>query len=200
MFYKTGTMLNAHKILIKGMVCQRCIAVLRDKLVEIRLDPQHIALGEVTFSGSYAVPDLTLIDEKIRPLGFSVLEDKNAKVIKGVKKLVEEVYNGDFEFPLHFRFSDLVSKRLNKEYDSVSSLFSSLEKVTIEKYIINYRIEKVKEFLVYTSQKLDDIAFRLGFTSVAHLSRQFKSVTGVNPSHFREIRAAKLITSGSASH
>ena len=181
------------------MVCQRCIAVLRDQLEKIGLQPESIALGEVTFSDSYAVPDLRMIDEKIRPLGFSIVEDKNAKAIKAVKDLVEEVYSGDFDFPLHFRFSDLASERLKKEYDSISSLFSSLEKVTIEKYVINYRIEKVKEFLVYTSQTLADIAFRLGFTSVAHLSRQFKSVTGVNPSHFREIRAAKLITSGSAS-
>ena len=188
-------MLNAHKIYIKGMVCQRCISVLRDQLEKIGFNPESIALGEVSFSNKSPIPDLKKIDQVIKPLGFSILEDRNAKVIKEVKDLVEEVYSGDFDFPSQFRFSELASGRLSKEYDSISSLFSSLEKVTIEKYIINYRIEKVKEFLVYTPQTLADIAFRLGFTSVAHLSRQFKSVTGINPSHFREIRTNKLLIS-----
>lgn len=184
-------MQKEQKIYIKGMVCQRCIAMVKSELENIGLHPTNINLGEVTFSASTTIPDTATIEEKLKPLGFSLLEDKRVKLVVQVKALIAEVYGGDFDFPVRFRFSELAAERLHREYDTISSVFSSLENTTIEKYIIDFRIEKIKEYLVYTLQPLADISFRLGFSSVAHLSRQFKMVTGFNPSHLRSIREDK---------
>lgn len=172
------------------MVCQRCISTIKTELESLGIQTEEILLGEVTFSASPTL-DITRIEEKLKPLGFSILEDKRASIVKKVKQLVEEVYSGEFDFPTRFRFSELAVERLHKDYDTISSVFSSIENITIEKYIINLRIEKTKELLVYTSQTLTDISFKLGFSSVAHLSRQFKTVTGFNPSHYRDIRDDK---------
>jgi AraC-like DNA-binding protein len=106
--------------------------------------------------------------------------------------MVAEIYGGDFDFPEPFRFSTYISEKLQRHYDNISSVFSIREQKTIEKYIIDFRIEKIKEYLVYTSQTLADIAFRLGFSSVAHLSRQFKTFTGFNPSYFKSLQAGKI--------
>jgi len=174
------------------MVCQRCITTIKDQLENLGLYPDAISLGEITFSATSTKLDTSLLDEKLKPLGFTLLEDKKEKLVKETKGLVAEVYSGDFDFPLRFRFSDLAAKRLQKDYDTISSVFSSMENITMEKYIINFRVEKIKEFLVYTPQTLGDISFRLGFSSVAHLSRQFKECTGLNPSHFRQLRNIRI--------
>ena len=183
--------MKEQKVHIKGMVCDRCVSTVKNELKNMGLQVTDVTLGEVSFSLAGDSPDIELIDEKLKLLGFSVLMDKRLKLVKSIKELVEEVYSGDFDFAPGFRFSELASERLQKDYNTVTSLFTSLEDTTIEKYIIDYRIEKVKEFLVYTPQTLADISFRLGFSSVAHLSRQFKTVTGFYPSHFREIRNDK---------
>lgn len=179
------------KVHIKGMVCDRCISTVKSELQNMGLQVTDVSLGEVSFFLTGDNPDIELIDEKLKPLGFSVLIEKRLKLAKDIKALIEEVYSGDFDFPSDFRFSELASERLQKDYNTISSVFSLLEDTTIEKNIIDFRIEKVKELLVYTPQTLTDISFQLGFSSVAHLSRQFKTVTGFNPSHFREIRNDK---------
>jgi AraC family transcriptional regulator len=177
-----------HKVYIKGMVCQRCISTIKDQLEKLGLYPDAIGLGEIIFSTRSNNLEISRLEDMLKPLGFTLLEDKKGKLVKETKALVAEVYGGDFDFPVRFRFSDLAAKRLQKDYDSVSAAFSTMENITVEKYIIEFRIEKIKEFLVYTPLTLGDISFRLGFSSVAHLSRQFKECTGLNPSHFRQLR------------
>jgi AraC family transcriptional regulator len=181
-----------YKIFIKGMVCERCILTIRQQLNDLKIPVANITLGEVTTVSALSSPDMEALQKKLGPLGFSLLEDKRTKLVRDVKALVEKVYSGEYDFPADFRFSDLVIAHLNKDYNSVSAVFSNLENTTLEKYIIEYRIEKVKELLVYTNDTLPDIAFKLGFSSAAHLSRQFKTQTGLNPSYFKEIRKSKL--------
>ena len=181
-------MKKGNKVLIKGMVCQRCITTVKNQLESEGLELEDINLGEVTLAAHTSIPDAALIEQKLSPLGFSLLEDKKAKLVKEVKSLVGEVYSGDFDFPNDFRFSILVTERLGKDYDTISTTFSSMENNTLEKYIINFRVEKIKELMVYTNATLVDISFKLGFSSVAHLSRQFKEQTGMTPSHFRQLR------------
>ena len=185
-------MLHQQKILIKGMVCGRCILSIKNELQKTGVEVADIYLGEATILRTEGLNDLHYIDEKLQALGFSLIEDKKEKIVKQVKQLVQEVYSGDFDFPHHFRFSTLVESRINKDYDTVSALFNASEKTTIEKYIIDYRIEKIKELLVYSDLTLSDLAFKFGFSSVAHLSRQFKSYTGLNPSHFKNIKRERL--------
>jgi AraC family transcriptional regulator len=184
-------MQQQQKIYIKGMVCQRCIATIKSQLEELGLRPEAITLGEIIFSATGNNLDTLLLDHKLKPLGFTLLEDKKEKLVKETKGLIAEVYGGNFDFPTRFRFSKLAARRLQKDYDIISAAFSAIENTTLEKYIIDFRIEKVKEFLVYTPQTLGDISFRLGFSSVAHLSRQFKEITGINPSYFKSIREQK---------
>jgi AraC-like DNA-binding protein len=176
------------------MVCQRCISTIQKELEALGLTIAHIELGAITIL-STTPPNLPLIAEKLAPLGFSILEDKNQQIAKSIKILVETVYSGEFDFPQNFRFSKWVSEKLYRPYDTLSAIFSTAEGITLEKYIIAYRVEKIKELLVYTHATLSDIAFRLGFSSEAHLSRQFKAQTGLNPSYFIKIRKEKTLLS-----
>lgn len=180
------------KVYIKGMVCNRCISTVKFELESLGLQMDDINLGEVTFTAGTEISDRSIIEEHLKPFGFSLLEDKRHKLVADIKKLIKEIYSGDFDFPVRFRFSLFISEKLHRDYDNISAAFSVLEKVTLEKYIIDYRIEKIKEFLVYSTDTLATISFRLGFSSVAHLSRQFKTVTGFNPSHFRLLKEEKL--------
>lgn len=174
------------------MVCQRCIQVVESELRKMGIIPIKVDLGEVTIITSKNPADTALIEEKLRPLGFQLLEDKKIKTVNQVKELIEEVYSGNYDFPVKFRFSDLIIHQLHKDYDSTSALFALLEHKTLERFIIDFRILKIKEFLVYSSFTLSDIAFKLNFSSVAHLSRQFKQFTGQTPSRFKEVNNAKL--------
>jgi AraC family transcriptional regulator len=179
---------KGNKIYIKGMVCQRCISTVKNEFEAAGLEVEEIHLGEVIFSSNIELPDATFFEKLLAPLGLSLLEDRKLRLIKEIKSLVSKVYNGQFDFPNRFRFSELVSQELGKDYDSISMIFSIAENMTLEKYIIEYRIEKIKEFLAYSEDTLADISFKLGFSSVAHLSRQFKQQTGMTPSFFKQLR------------
>lgn len=185
-------MFQTQKILIKGMVCDRCILSLKNELLKTGVEVTDVYLGEATILHAEGIPDLDSINQKLNALGFSLIEDKKEKIVKQVKQLVQEIYSGNFDFPPHFRFSTLVEGRINKDYGTVSALFTAVEKTTIEKYIIDYRIEQVKEYLIYSDLTLSDLSFKFGFSSVAHLSRQFKSCTGLNPSRFKELKRERV--------
>lgn len=176
------------------MVCERCIQAVRSTLQELKIPVTHITLGEVTTIAALSAPDMAVLGERLATLGFSLLENRQTKLVQEVKELVEKVYAGDYDFPAGFKFSDIVVHRLHRDYNTVSNIFSGVEGLTLERYIMEYRMEKVKELLVYTNDTLADIAFKLGFSSAAHLSRQFKTQTGLNTSHFKDIRKSKLYT------
>jgi AraC-like DNA-binding protein len=175
-------------ILIKGMVCHRCITTVTQELQQLGIEPDEVTLGEVKIAVHVPFTDFEVLNRTLAPLGFCVLENKRSKLVRQVKQLVADVYSGDFDFPYKFRFSDLLAQKLEKEYASISQQFAAEEGSTIEKFVIEYRVEKIKEMLVYSSLKPSDIAFQLGFSSVAHLSRQFKQQTGLTLSHFKAMR------------
>lgn len=184
-------MLNRRKLLIKGMVCERCILIVKSELEKAGFETNNILLGEVNLTGSLTAEQVTLLQEKLGPFGFKLVEDKREKIIRQIKVLLKEIYSGSFDFPGAFRFSELAVQQLGIEYEKISTAFSEVEKITLEKYIIDYRTDKVKELLVYTDDTLADIAFKLNYSSVAHLSRQFKQQTGLTPSYFKQIRKNK---------
>jgi AraC family transcriptional regulator len=179
------------KLFIKGMVCNRCVMVIHEVLADMGYQSVKVELGEITFPENSYFIDMQQLEERLAINGFSVLEDRNAKTINEIKNLVAEVYSGDFDFPEKFRFSNLLYNRLNKAYEPARDIFIAMQKQSLEQYIIEYRINKVKELLVYSTLTLADIAFRLNFTSVAHLSTQFKQQTGLTPSFFRGIKNQK---------
>lgn len=178
-------------IFIKGMVCNRCMLVIKNVLESLGHLPVQVELGVVKIAGSAKEVDWIKVEQRLTLLGFDLLEDRKKKLVTEIKALVGEVYSGAFDFPDRFRFSAYVKERLNKDYDSISDVFIALEKKTIEQYMIEFRIDKVKEYLVYSNDTLSDIAFRLNFNSAAHLSAQFKQQTGLTPSYFKEIKRQK---------
>ena len=180
------------KLQIKNMVCDRCTLVIRNTLEDMGVQPSLVRLGEVDL-GDQALDEaqLDLFRRKIEVLGFGLISDKKSQLIESIKKhiIVHVQEPGDVE---RVRISDYLSEKLFHDYAYLSNLFSSVEGVTIEKFFILQKIEKVKELLVYDELTLTEIALRLGYSSVAHLSRQFKKVTGQTPSEFKQLRDSSL--------
>ncbi|NIV17669.1 MAG: helix-turn-helix domain-containing protein [Woeseiaceae bacterium] len=178
------------KILIKNMVCDRCKYVIENVLHEVSLTPVSVTLGEVDFGDTEIdAGQLEKFRGKIEPLGFELINDRKGRLIENIKKSVIALIQQQ-EAPEKSKISDFLAGRLHHDYAYLSNLFSAVEGVTIEQYFISQRIEKTKELLVYDELTLTEIAYRLGYSSVAHLSRQFKKVTGMTPSYFKRLRDA----------
>lgn len=178
--------MEQQKLYIKGMVCERCIESIRELLQDLSLAVSQISLGEVILKSGTPL-NYQLVEERLEILGFSLLQDRKERLVREVKELVEEVYSGKFVFETNFNFSRLALEKLNLAYESISTIFLKVENTTIEKFILQYRIEKTKSLLTSTNKTLTDISFALGFSSVSHLSKQFKSITGLTPSAFKEL-------------
>ncbi|SHF82845.1 helix-turn-helix domain-containing protein [Chryseobacterium sp. OV279] len=181
------------KLLIKGMVCNRCIFVLAQEFPKLGLELSEIRLGEVILKET----DQTAIDEKVikamlKKNGFDLFYSKNQKTIDQIKDTVEKGIQQQLYTGNPVKFSALLSNELHKDYDSLSSLFSSSEGCTLERFIISRKIEKVKELLVYTNQSMSEIAYALGYSSPAHLSNQLKKYTGFTSSYYKQIRLDKM--------
>ncbi|WP_280646931.1 MULTISPECIES: AraC family transcriptional regulator [unclassified Dysgonomonas] len=178
------------KLYIKNMVCNRCIMVVRSELEKLGIEPLSVELGEVTLSENLTPQQKEQLGGTLESLGFSLIDDKKARLIEQVKNLIIELvhYNNN---NLKINLSDYISEKLHHDYNYISNLFSEVEGTTIEKYFIAQKIEKVKELLVYDELTLNEIAFNLNYSSVAHLSAQFKKVTGLTPSHFKQIKSNK---------
>lgn len=167
------------------MVCNRCIMVVQQEFEKAGIKPLLVNMGEVQLSEELTEKQFEDINNSLTGLGFEILNTQKQKLIEKVKNaLIEKVQSGELEE--HFSISDYLSRKLNKEYTQVSRLFSEVEGITIEQYFILQKIEKVKEWLVYDESTLSEIAWKLGYSSVAHLSGQFKKVTGMTPSQVKK--------------
>ena len=168
------------------MVCNRCILVVQQELNKLKLHSRHISLGEVELFKAPTSKQLNKLDENLKQLGFELLDNQKQKQIEVVKTLlIKKVQTGEIEE--HFSIIDYLSKQINKDYSAISRLFSDVEGITIEQFLILQKIEKVKELLVYAELNLNEISYKLGYSSVAHLSAQFKRITGLTASHFKTI-------------
>lgn len=176
---------------IKNMVCNRCIKAVNDELVSLGFTIQSIELGEVVLKKEVDNDDTDRIRKALEENGFELITDNKSWIISQIKTLIIEYIHYDKEKPDHVNFSDFLSSELNHDYSYLSHLFSMVEGKTIEKYMILQKIEKVKELLVYDELTLNEISYKLGYSSAAHLSRQFKSVTGLTPSHYKKVREEK---------
>ena len=183
------------KIYIKNMVCDRCTLAVKTLLENSDLQYVSITLGEVDFAENYgdALPSnaLSLLSNDLEELGFSILSDKKSKLIESIKNSCLD-YLKHFDISNKITLSQHISDTVKLEYNYLSHLFSVIEGVTIEQHFIKLRVEKVKELLVYDELALGEIAFQLGYSSVAHLSGQFKKITGLTPSYFRALKNQKL--------
>lgn len=178
------------KIYIKNMVCNRCIMVVKNELERMGYKPVSLTLGEVEIEKEINRNEKAAINSHLQTFGFELIDDKKSKLIGQIKSLIIElVHNQNSQ--LKANLSDLLSSKLHHDYTYLSNIFSEVEGLTIEKYFIAQKIEKVKELLVYDELSLSEIAFQLNYSSVAHLSNQFKKVTGLTPSHFKNIKVYK---------
>ncbi|MBK0404618.1 AraC family transcriptional regulator [Adhaeribacter sp. BT258] len=175
-----------HHLAIKNMVCQRCVRVVKEELENLGLEVKVIELGEATVTGNAGSEQ---IKQVLAKAGFELLEDKKARQVEQIKNFIIQLIQEPEA--RHLNYSDLIAEHVGKDYHYLSQLFSSSENVTIEKYIILQKIERVKEWLVYDELTLSEMAYKLGYSSVAHLSSQFKQVTGFTPTAFKKLKAHK---------
>lgn len=182
------------KLYIKNMVCDRCKRVVAEELQNLGYTVIQVSLGEAEITTTEGEVDLERIRAMMRDNGFELLDDRKTKLIEQVKLTIIELVHQGEEAELQVNTSDYIADKIGLDYNYLSNLFSSFEGITIEKYLILQRIERVKELLVYNELSLKEIAFKLGYSSVAHLSNQFKKVTGLTPSHFKQIKTEKRKT------
>jgi hypothetical protein len=175
---------------IKNMVCNRCIMAVQHTFEEMGYPPTRVTLGEVETATPVLPDDLVKLRALLVGLGFELIDDTKALLIEKIKTLIIEMIRYKKE-PIKVNYSTYIESELHKDYTYLSNLFSEVTGVTIEKYIINQKIERVKELLVYDELTLSEIAFELGYSSVAHLSGQFKKITGLTPGHFKQIKEKK---------
>lgn len=172
------------------MVCNRCILVVQNELDKLGIEATNIKLGEIILKKDLTTAEREALENVLDPLGFQVIVDKKSRMIEKIKNvIIDLVHHQDNDAKTNL--SDVLSDALHHDYNYLSNLFSDIEGTTIEKYFIAQKVEKIKELLVYDELSLSEIADRMNYSSVAYLSNQFKKVTGLTPSHFKQIREDK---------
>jgi len=173
------------------MVCIRCKMVVKAELEKLGLHYIVVELGEAEIMESISAEQHDQFKEALLKSGLELLDDKKSVLIQKIKNVIVELIHYSEE-PLAINFSDHLSQKLNHNYTYLANLFSEVQGTTIEKFIIAHKIERVKELLVYNELNLTEIAYLMHYSSVAHLSAQFKKVTGLTPSHFKQLREKRL--------
>ena len=177
---------------IKNMVCNRCIKVVKEEMEKLNYGVEKIELGEVVISSDKDKFNLEKIKEALEENGFELFDSRNANIIERIKILIiNSIHHKSIESFSDNNLSKEIVSETGLSYQYVSSLFSSTEGITIEKFIISQKIEKVKELLVYDELTLSEIAYNLGYSSVQHLSNQFKKITGLTPTYFKQLKEKK---------
>lgn len=174
------------------MVCGRCILAVENILRNSEIPFQQVIIGEIHFLENIPQHQIDLLGVNLAKIGLKIIDNRKSGMIEKIKQLViRKARNEADEKEIKMKLSAYLSKLLHHEYTYLSSFFSSVEGRTIENYFIEQRIEKVKELLVYKEMTLSEISFEMEYSSVAHLSNQFKKVTGLTPTYFKEIGIAK---------
>ncbi len=169
------------------MVCIRCKMVVKDELEKLGLHYRLVDLGEAEIEENLTIEQRIQLKTGLLKSGLELMDDKKSVLIQRIKNaIIETVHHSDE--PLAVNFSEYLSHKLNYDYTYLANLFSEVQGTTIEKFLIAHKIERVKELLVYNELNLTEIAYEMHYSSVAHLSSQFKKVTGLTPSHFKQLR------------
>lgn len=174
------------KLYIKNMVCGRCEVAVKSELEKMELPIISIKLGEIELARELVEDEIEALAHNLKNLGFELLQDETSKTIEQIKNLIVDLVHHRNE-NIKINLSTYLSEDLRQDYSTLSKLFSDIEGSTIEQYFIAHKIEKVKELLVYDELTLSEIAFQLNYSSIAHLSNQFKKVTGFTPTHFKKL-------------
>ncbi len=180
------------KLYIKNMVCQRCISSVEQLFQKLHIPYNSVLLGEVDSHQTLTTTDKLLLNEELVKLGFELIDTRKNQLIDKIKKeILAYLLTIEQHKQQRQNLSIFLTERIPYEYSYLSDLFSSIEGLTIETYFIQLRIERAKEWIVYNDKSFTEIAHLLGYSSVHHLSSQFKKHTGLTPSYFKKIGAAK---------
>lgn len=168
------------------MVCPRCVKTVEEELKKTGATVEYIELGKVELKGQIGVEAIKEIDKVLAENGFELIYDKKSQIIEKLKITIIEIIHHDKEVSNNVNISEFIAEALGYDYSYLSNLFSSAEGTTIEKFIVQQKIEKAKELLSYNELSLTEISHQLGYSSVQYLSNQFKKTTGLTPSQFKK--------------
>lgn len=175
------------KLYIKYMVSLRCKMVVKEELRNLGLHFIAVDLGEVEIFEELTKEQHTRLKENLLRSGLELLDDKKNILIERIKAVIVEMIHYSEELP-KINYSEHISEKLNQDYTYLSNIFSEVKGITIQQYIIFHKIERVKELLLYDELTLTEISYRMQYSSVAHLSNQFKKVTGLTPTYYKQLR------------
>ncbi len=168
------------------MVCDRCVMIVKQRLGAMAIDYNSVQLGEVKLNDPISEDQFAALKEDLHVMGFELLDDRKASLVSRIKSCIIKYIHSEDEELMNMKLSALLADKLETDYNYLSALFSSIEGITIEKYVILQRIERVKELLTYNELSLNEIAWKLSYSSVQHLSQQFRKVTGLTPSQYKK--------------
>jgi len=173
------------------MVCPRCISAVKSELEKLNLDFNSVELGEVELKVDTIDSNTkSILADNLQKIGFELIDDDNSKIVDKIKTIIIEYIHYDYK-DIKVKFSEYLSDEMKLGYGYLSNLFASVESTTIEQFVIKQKIERAKELLYYNDLTLSEISYKLGYSSVAHLSSQFKKVTGMTPSAFKKLKDVK---------
>lgn len=172
------------------MVCERCVMTVKDILHRHNIPFENVTLGEVDLTKKIPAEEIKKLQSSLKKVGFELIETRINKIVEDIKQRVI-AYLAQGMDNHQMKLSAFITQKLSYDYSYLSDLFSSIEGKTIEQFFILQRIEKVKELIVYDQLSLTEISYQTGFSSVHHLSSQFKKMTGLSPSHFKKIAGNK---------
>lgn len=175
------------KLYIKYMVSNRCKIAVRDELKKLGLHFIVVDLGVVEIMENISMEKRLLLREGLLASGLELMDDKKAILIEKIKNIIIEMIHHSEEV-IKVNFSDYLSEKLDHNYTYLANLFSEVQGTTIEQFIISHKIERIKELMIYGELNITEIAWKMNYSSVAHLSSQFKKVTGLSPSHFKQMK------------
>ena len=175
------------------MVCDRCKMVIKYELIKLGIKPISVELGEIELEKELTEHQYDKFIISLHEYGFEIINNSNARVVEKIKNIIVALVHSSSEV-LKINYSSHIEEKMNKKYNYLSNLFSEVEGITIEQYVISQKTEKVKELLVYNELNLSEIADKLGYSSVSHLSTQFKKVTGLTPSYFKGVKDKKRLS------
>ncbi len=179
--------MSENTLYIKNMVCPRCVSAVKQTLTELEIPFFDVKLGEAALTVDKKQIDKERLDEELRKIGFELIDDEKSHTVSQIKTEIIKYIHHSPDLIRKVNFSDYLADKIGHNYSYLSRLFSSVEAQTIEKYIIHQKIEKVKELLIYDELSLSEISYELDYSSVQHLSRQFKNVTGLTPTEFKKL-------------
>jgi len=175
------------KLYIKYMVSNRCKMAVKEELKKLGLHFIVVDLGEVEIMETITPEQRESLKASLYDSGLELMDDKRAVLIEKIKNTIIEMIHHSDEM-IKTNFSDYLSEKLNHDYTYLANLFSEVQGTTIEHFIINHKIERIKELIIYDELNITEIAWKMNYSSVAHLSNQFKKVTGLSPSHFKQLK------------